>query len=186
MSIAVVLTLAVSLLFAATAPALGRRLPPAPATRVLVLGSLAVTASAIFVLAVVAFTWVGQLSDIAALGPWSTVALRRADPIPDSAAIGAALLLSVLAAQASWWIARRSRALLAVQRHCRRLPHADSLVVVDTDRPDAFTTPDRRGRIVVTTGLLRALDQAERRVVLAHETSPLDHRHPWWILAAEL
>jgi Zn-dependent protease with chaperone function len=186
MSIAVVTTLAVALLFAATAPTLGRRLPPAPATRVLVVGSLTVTASAVFVLAVVAFTWVGQLPDIAALGPWSTVALRRADPIPDSAAIGAALLLSVLTAQASWSIARRCRALLAVQRDCRHLPHVDSLVVVDTDRPDAFTTPDRRGRIVVTTGLLRALGPAERRVVLAHETSHRDHRHPWWVLAAEL
>jgi Zn-dependent protease with chaperone function len=186
MSIAVVLTLAVSLLFAATAPALGRRLPPAPATRVLVLGSLAVTASAIFVLAVVAFTWVGQRPEIAALGPWSTVALRRADPIPHSAAVGAALLLPLLAVQAGWCLARRCRALLAVRQSCRHLPHTDSLVVVDTDRPDAFTTPDRHGRIVVTTGLLRALDPAERRVVLAHETSHLDHRHPWWILAAEL
>ena len=111
-----------SLLFAATAPALGRRLPPAPATRVLVVGSLAVTASTLFVLAVVAFTWVGQLPEIAALGPWSTVALRRADPIPDSAAIGAALLLPLLAAQASWWVVRRCRALLAVQQSCRHLP----------------------------------------------------------------
>jgi beta-lactamase regulating signal transducer with metallopeptidase domain len=39
---------------------------------------------------------------------------------------------------------------------------------------------------VVTTGLLRALEPAERRVVLAHETSHLEHRHPWWVLAAEL
>ena len=186
MSVAVVVTLAVSLLFAATAPTLGRRMPPAPATRVLVVGSLAVTASGIFVLAVVAFTWVGQLPDIAALGPWSTVALRRADPIPNSAAIGAALLLPLLAAQASWWVVRRCRALLAVQQSCRHLPHTDSLVVVDNDRPDAFTTPPRRGRIVVTTGLLRALAPAERRVVLAHEASHRDHRHPWWILAAEL
>ena len=186
MSVAVAVTLAVSLLFAATAPTLGRRLPPAPATRVLVVGSLTVTASEIFVLAVVAFTWVGQLPDIAALGPWSTVALRRADPIPESAAVGAALLLPVLAAQLSWWIVRRCRALLAVQRSCRHLPHTDSLVVDDTDRLDVFTTPDRRGRIVVTTGLLRALAPAERRVVLAHETSHRDHRHPWWLLAAEL
>jgi Zn-dependent protease with chaperone function len=186
MSIAVMVTLAVSLLFAATAPTLGRRLPPAPATRVLVVGGLTVAASGIFVLAVVAFTWLGQRPDIAVLGPWSAVALRRADPIPQSAAIGAALLLPLLAAQASWWVVRRCRALLAVQQSCRHLPHTDSLVVVDTDRLDAFTTPQRRGRTVVTTGLLRALAPAERRVVLAHETSHRDHRHPWWILAAEL
>jgi hypothetical protein len=139
-----------------------------------------------FVLAVVAFTWVGQRPEIAALGPWSTVALRRADPRPDSAAIGAALLLPLLAARAGWWIARRSRVLLALQQSCRHLPRSDLLVVLDTDRLDAFTTPHRRSRTVVTTGLLRALAPAERRVVLAHETSHRDHRHPWWVIAAEL
>jgi Zn-dependent protease with chaperone function len=183
---AVLVAIAVSLLFAATAPTLGRRLPPALATRVLVAGSLAVTASTMFVLAVVAFTWVGQLPGIAALGPWSTVILRHDDPIPGPAAIGSALLLPVLGAQAVMIIARRCRALLGVQRSCRHLPNTSSLVVIDAERADAFTTPQRRGRIVVTTGLLRALDPAERRVVLAHETSHLEHRHPWWVLAAEL
>src|SRR4051794_22224681 len=99
-----------SLLFAATAPALGPRLPPAVATRVLVTGSLAVTASTMFVLAVVAFTWVGQLPEIAALGPWSAVALKHDDPIPDLAAIGSALLLPLLGAQAVTIIFRRYRA----------------------------------------------------------------------------
>ena len=55
MSIAVLVTMALSVLFAATAPALGRRLPPTLATRLLVTGSLAVSASTLFVLAVVAF-----------------------------------------------------------------------------------------------------------------------------------
>jgi Zn-dependent protease with chaperone function len=183
---AVVVAIVVSLLFAATAPTLGRRLPPAVTTRVLVAGSLVVTASTLFVLAVVAFTWVGQLPEIAALGPWSIATLRHADPIPHPAAIGAALLLPVLAAQAARLVVHRCRALFAVQRSCRHLPDTGSLVVVDSERPDAFTTPQRRGRIVVTTGLLRALEPAEHRVVLAHETSHLEHRHPWWVLAAEL
>ena len=153
----------------------------------LVAGSLAVTASTLFVLAVVAFTWVGQLPEIAALGPWSTATLRQDDPIPDPAAIGATLLLPLLAAQAS---SNRSSGAAERCSPCSAAagtyPSTSSLVVVDTDRADAFTTPQRRGRIVVTTGLLRALEPAERRVVLAHETSHLDHRHPWWVLAAEL
>ena len=186
MIIAVVVAMVVSLLFAAIAPGLGRRLPPAVATRVLVVGSMVVTASTLFVLAVVAFTWVGQLPQIAALGPWSTATLRYDDPIPYPASIGATLLLPVLAAQATRLVVRRCRALLAVQRSCRHLPSSRSLVVVDSGRADAFTTPERRGRIIVTTGLLCALEPAERRVVLAHETSHLDHRHPWWLLAAEL
>jgi hypothetical protein len=152
----------------------------------LVAGSLAVTASTMFVLAVVAFTWLGQFPEIAALGSWSAATLQHDNPIPGPAAIGSALLLPLLGAQAATVIVRRCRALLGVQRSCRHLPDNSSLVVVDAERADAFTTPQRRGRIVVTTGLLRALDPAERRVVLAHETSHLEHRHPWWVLAAEL
>jgi hypothetical protein len=183
---AVLAAIAVSLLFAAAAPSLGRRLPPALAARALVVGSVVVTASTMFVLAIVAFTWIGQLPEIAALGSWSTAALQHDDPIPGVAAIGAALLLPLLGAQAARIIIRRCRALLAVERSCRHLSSKSSLVVVDAERADAFTTPQRRGRIVVTTGLLRALDPAERRVVLAHETSHLEHRHPWWVLAADL
>jgi Peptidase family M48 len=176
----------VSVLFAGTAPALGRRLPPAVATRMLVAGSLAVTASTMFVLAVVAFTCVGQLPEIAAFGPWSTVVLQHDDPIPTPVAIGSALLLPLLGAQAVRIIVGHCQALLAVGRSCRRLPTNSALTVVTAERADAFTTPQRRGRIVVTTGLLRALDPAERRVVLAHETSHLKHRHSWWVLAGEL
>lgn len=183
---AVVVAMVVSLLFAVTAPGLGRRLPPALATRVLVAGSVAVTASSLFVLAVVAFTWIGQLPDVAALGPWSAATLRQDDPIPNPAAIAATLVLPVLATQAGRLIVRRCRALFAVHRSCAHLPSTHSLVVVDSGQADAFTTPQRRGRIVITTGLLRALEPAERRVVLAHETSHLEHRHPWWVLAAEL
>jgi Zn-dependent protease with chaperone function len=183
---AVVVAMLVAVLFAVVAAPLGRRLPPALATRVLVGGGLAVTGSALFVLAVVAFTWIGQLPAIAALGPWSPATLRHDSPIPDAAAAGATLLLALLAAQVARIVLRRSRALLAVSRSCRHLPEASALVVVDSDAADAFTTPQRHGRIVVTTGLLRALDPAERRVVLAHEASHLEHRHPWWLLAAEL
>jgi Zn-dependent protease with chaperone function len=183
---AAIVVIVVSLLFAATAPALGRRLPPALATRVLVAGSVAVTASTIFVLGVVAFTWVGQLPEVAALGPWSAAALHHDSPIPDAAAIGSALLLPLLGAQALRIIVRRCRALLDVHRSCRHLSSNRSVVVVNAERADAFTTPQRRGRIVITTGLLRALDPAERRVVLAHETSHLEHHHPWWVLAADL
>lgn len=48
--------LVVSVIFGVAAPGLGRRLPPALATKVLVGGSLAVAGSTVFVLAVVAST----------------------------------------------------------------------------------------------------------------------------------
>ena len=57
---------------------------------------------------------------------------------------------------------------------------------MDSDRADAFATPGWTGRIVVTTGLLRALSASERRAVLEHERSHVRHRHAWWLLAADL
>jgi Zn-dependent protease with chaperone function len=186
MSTAVVAALLASVLFTAVAPALGRRLPPVVATRVLVVSAVAVAVSTFFVVGVVAFTWVARYPAIAALGPWSPAGLNRVSPIPTAAGAAATLLLSLLAARTCRMILPRGRELAALRRSCRHLRGTGSVVVVDSDEVDAFTTPQRRGRIVVTTALLRALDPAERRVVLAHETSHLHHRHPWWLLAAEL
>ncbi len=186
MRAALLVAVVVSLLVAVTGPGLGRRLPPAAATRLLVTASVLVAGCSVFVLGVTAFTWIGQLPPIATLGQWSAADLRAADPIPIEVAAGsAALLLSA----AGWWlvvVARRCRALIAVHRSCRHLSAAGALVVVDDKQPDAFTTPQPAGRIVVTTGLLHALSGDERRVVLAHETSHLLHRHAWWLLAADL
>jgi hypothetical protein len=82
--------------------------------------------------------------------------------------------------------ARRMWALVEVHRACKDLTAVGGLVVLDDARPDAFTTPRPAGRVVVTRGLLRALRPDERRVLLAHETSHLVHRHAWWNLAADL
>lgn len=186
MTAAVAIAVAVSILVAVGGPVMGRRLPPATATRLLTAASVLVAGCSVFVAGVLAFTWVGQLAPVAALGEWSAAKLRSADPIPREIAAGCAALLVVAAA---WWltvVARRCRELVSLYRRCRRLRHAGALVVVDDQRPDAFTTPQPAGRIVVTTGLLRALTADERRVLLAHETSHLLHRHAWWLLAADL
>jgi len=183
---AVIIAVAASLVIAASGPVMGRRLPPAVGARLLVAAAVLVAGCSVFVLGVMAFTWIGQLPPIAAVGEWSITDLRSADPIPTEIAAGSAVLLLLAA---GWWlivVARRCRALLAAHRSCRHLTAAGTLVVVDDQRPDAFTTPQPAGRIVVTTGLLQALADQERRVVLAHEASHLLHRHAWWLLAADL
>ena len=63
---------------------------------------------------------------------------------------------------------------------------ASGLIVVDDPRPDAYALPGMRGRVVVSTAMLRALPAAERRVLLAHEASHLRHRHHLYVLAVEL
>jgi Zn-dependent protease with chaperone function len=175
-----------SVLVAATGPALGRRVQPAVGARLLVTAAVLVAGCSVSVLGVLAFTWIGQLPAIAAFGEWSVADLRSADPIPIEVAAGSA---AVLLPNAGWWLlvlARRCLALRASHRSGRHLTAAGTLVVLDEHRPAAFTTPQPAGRIVVTTGLLRALTDQERRVVLAHEASHLLHRHAWWLLAADL
>ncbi|MFI9329933.1 M56 family metallopeptidase [Kitasatospora sp. NPDC052868] len=80
----------------------------------------------------------------------------------------------------------RARALLRPTEH--------PLTVLDDERADAFALPGRLprpghpgepGRIVVTSGMLRALDAPERAALLAHERAHLDGRHHLFLALAE-
>ncbi|MGV9266843.1 M56 family metallopeptidase [Kitasatospora sp. NPDC003701] len=85
----------------------------------------------------------------------------------------------------------------ALQHRARTLlrpagPHP--LAVLDDDRADAFALPGRLarpgrpgepGRIVVTTGMLRALTAPERAALLAHERAHLAARHHLFLGLAE-
>jgi Zn-dependent protease with chaperone function len=188
MNFAVIAALAACLTFAVVGPYLGRTLPPAAAVRLLVPAALLAAGGAVFVVATVAFTLVGQLAEVAEFGRWSPHVLHVLDPIPAPVAVAAGALLL---AAAGWTVGnawRTGRALRMAYRLGRALDdHSGSpVVVVDNPQPDAFTTPGLRARIVVTTGMLAALDPPGRRVLLAHEQSHRAHRHTWWILAAEL
>ncbi|MEV0115260.1 M56 family metallopeptidase [Streptomyces sp. NPDC050844] len=90
-----------------------------------------------------------------------------------------------------------SRALLSHFRVRRRSLRAlgglpDSPVAVLTDDvPYAYALPGglrggRRGRIVVSTGLLAGLQPPERRALFAHERAHLAARHHRFLLAAQL
>lgn len=173
-------------LFAIAAPRLGGHLPPALATRLLVPASLVMAASTLFVLAVLALTWLGQLPAVAAIGPWSASRLDATDPFPDYVAAASGVLLVAATTRAVIRVIRRVRGLVSVCRTYRGVPSAGSVIVVDSPDPDAFATPAPVGRVVVTSALLRALTQEEQRVVLAHERSHLVHKHVWWTMAADL
>jgi beta-lactamase regulating signal transducer with metallopeptidase domain len=70
---------------------------------------------------------------------------------------------------------------------CRRLgPDVGGLVVVQDDEPDAYALPGLGGRVVVSTGMLRALPAGERRVLLAHEAAHLAHHHHLWVQTADV
>lgn len=63
---------------------------------------------------------------------------------------------------------------------------ADELVVLPIDEPEAYAVPGRPGHIVVSTGMLRRLDDDERRVLLAHERAHLRYHHHRYIAVADL
>jgi hypothetical protein len=185
---AVLAALAACVAFAAAGRYLARALPPEAAVRLLVPTAVLSAGCAVFVTGTVAFTLIGQLTEIAEVGRWSAHALHVLDPIPPVLAVAAATLLAI---GATWTVGnlwRTGRGLLAAHRLGQHLDdhNGSPVVVVDSSQPDAFTTPGLRSRIVVTTGMLAALDPPGRQVLLAHEHSHRTHRHTWWILAAEL
>ncbi len=57
------------------------------------------------------------------------------------------------------------------------------LTVLDADAPIAFAQSGRRGGVVVSTGMLDALEPAERRVLFAHERAHVRARHDLHLLA---
>ncbi|MEN3304381.1 MAG: hypothetical protein V7603_583 [Micromonosporaceae bacterium] len=174
----------VTLVFAGVGPHLAHRLPPAVAIRVLVPASLAIAACGIWVLAAVAFTWAAQLPAVSRYGHWSAEQVRVATPFPTTLAIGCALLTLLAVGRTVTVGTLRLRSLLAARGSCRRLGSPGSLVVIDHDQPDAFATPGPSGRIVITTGLLRALTPDQRRALLAHEASHIAHQHAWWLFGS--
>jgi len=184
MTAAVSAALAAMVAFTLVAPRLGDRLPPAAAARVLTIGSLVVAASTGFALSVLALTWLGQSPPIAWLAEGSASELDAASPVPAFVAIIGLALLSAASLRLVIRAARRGRALIDVHRAHHGTSNA--VIVVDSEQPDAFTTPWPGGRIVLTSALLAALTPAEQRVVIAHERAHLRHQHAWWLLLADL
>ncbi|AEH11020.1 MULTISPECIES: M56 family metallopeptidase [Protofrankia] len=178
---------ATSLLLAVGGGWLGRRLPPAAATRLLTTACLVTALATGFILAVVAFTLLAPLPPLAAVGHWSTTVVRGHDPLPAPAGLLPAAIVIGLLAAATRRAVGVGKDLAAAELTCRRLgPAPTGLVIVDDDRPDAYTLPGLTGRIVVSTAMLRALPADERRVLLAHEHSHLRHRHHAYTQLADL
>jgi beta-lactamase regulating signal transducer with metallopeptidase domain len=165
---------------------LGHRLPPALATRLLVPTSLVMAACTVFVLGALAFTWLGQLPVISAIGSWSGSRLDASDPVPDPVAAVSLVLLGIAAVRTTVRLVHRGRSLASLYRIHRGLRSTESVIVINSSRLDAFATPAPAGRVVITSALLNALTPTERRAVLAHEQSHLAHRHVFWTLTADL
>jgi Zn-dependent protease with chaperone function len=179
MRIAVYLPLLLPVFAAATARWLSGRMPPRRATWMLTATAVALALAGALALAALAATAIGQLPGVARVGHWSVPVLRREDPASVDTAVVAAVLFAGALASTVVTAVRRSRWLMRAARTARQLPTQGDgrLVVLADPAPDAYALPGGHGRIVVSTGMLDALDPAERRVLLAHEHAHLDRRH---------
>lgn len=71
-------------------------------------------------------------------------------------------------------------------RHVTRGVTGRRLKVLNTPKPVAYAAPGNPGCVVVSTGLLAALEPRERQVVFAHERAHLRQRHHRYLLIAGL
>lgn len=106
--------------------------------------------------------------------------LRAHGPVPEWLGLGAIALLGIGLCRAI----RLLRSLRSEQREYGS--DAGPLVIIDDDEIVALAIPGRGPRVVLSSGLLRALPQDEVRVVVAHEGAHLSHRHHRFVLLAAI
>jgi hypothetical protein len=174
---AIYLPLAVPLCAAAGARTIASRLPPQVATWLLTGAAVALAALSTAVLGLLALAAILRVPLVATLGHMSVQVIRHEDPASLTAAVGGTALLAVAVAAAGRAAWRRARALVSAARHARCLPGSSQVVVVPDGSADAYAVPGWPGRIVVTAGMLDALNPDERRVLLAHERAHTSSHH---------
>jgi hypothetical protein len=186
MRLAVYLPFALALLATPGARLLSRRCEHRLATWLLTVSGAVLAAASTISLAMLTLTGVLRVPELAALGQWSLGLAARKDPVELSVAATAGLLLALTAAAAARLLWKRCRSLANAIVEAACLAATDDLVIVDDPVPDAFALPGLPGRVVVSTGMLAALDLDERDILLAHERAHLTEHHYAFVAVAQL
>src|SRR5215468_9034395 len=186
MHLAVYLPLVIPVLAALAARPLADRLPPVAATWLLAGSSLALAVASSAVLGMLALTALVRVPLVATAANTSVEAISRSDTVSLPVAIAAGALLAAAAAAACRALWRRGAAIVAAGRRARRLPGSGQVVVTEDEAADAYTLPGWPCRIVVTSGMLRALSEPERQVLLAHERTHAAGSHYLFTAVARL
>ena len=169
------LTVAVGLAMVVTAA--HRRLPPVVAARTVTVTLAVVAAAAVPTLWIVSLGYVAHLPLLGGRLEWCAKAFGVRDPIPSW--IGAAALALSIAGIV------RARTVFRGYRRLRH-DHPGTVEITDHQQPFAFTLPGRGGQVVLSSGLVDMLDEAEQEVVMAHERAHARHRHDRYLLTAQL
>lgn len=176
--------LLLSVLLAAISPSIGARVAPALAARVLTAAAAVTAAATFWSLFLLAATLVGDAPPVVAEARQD--GYRLAEPVPEAIGVTACLALAVLALRVTRAVRADRRTRRALRRLCDGHAPDTELIVAACADPQAFAIPGTPGRILVTSGMLSALEPAERRVLLAHERAHLTHRHAFLVTAATL
>lgn len=180
MSAGFVTPLAIASLVTVIALLLQPRLKPDVAARSLVVAAVAVAASVTWALLTLVL---GLLAESAWVERWSwwCSQLYRSDPHVRVWVGAVAVALMTFAT------VRVFRAIMDARRVHRRLPTCDGgVLIIESDQPAAYAVPGRRGGVVISRGMIDALEPREQEVMWAHERSHLRHRHHWYLVAAEM
>jgi hypothetical protein len=175
MRLAVYLPLLLALPLTLAARPLAARGRPGPAAWTLSVVALLAAACSTWSLVLLALTLLDDVPPLSALD--NHPAIELPEPVPGPVALVAALLLLGAAVR----VFRAVRLRITTFRDLRAVGAPDeAMVVADWSEPLAVAVPGtirRRGRLLMTTGILKLLDADERRVVLAHERAHLERGH---------
>ncbi|MFC9615134.1 M56 family metallopeptidase [Streptomyces sp. NPDC056938] len=158
-------------------------LPPRAAAWTLAGFAVVLAGSSTAALGLLASAGALRLPPVAALGHLSPPLLGDGSPVLLPASVLAALALAAGAFTVVRTGLRQRREMRAARAASAA---ADELSVRPDELPYAYALPGRPDRIVVTTGMLRALDAREREVLFAHERAHLAGRHHLFLATAEL
>jgi len=177
-----------SLLLAVISRPLVSRLSPRTAARALVLACGLSAASFTWGMLLLALTLLRQAAPVTERA--APRALAAGQPVPALVAAAATAALAVGVYRFVVVVRSRRGTQHALQALCDRSA-GQELVVVAAAEPHALAVPGRTGRpwrsgqpafpgrILVTSGMLSALDGEERRVMLEHERAHLRQGHSW-------
>ena len=194
MHLSVYLAIAAALLLSLTLKPLTRGLAPRSAAIAVAVGSLLAGLVWVTGLGLLAVATIGRLRPVGELGRWSVKSLDAHNPVPLEAGVISLIILTAVAMT----LVLATRRLVTGMREVRRLNVAtsgarcDDLAVIDSAAPEAVALPGwpsrngGGGNIIVTSGMLRALDPVERQVLMAHERCHLRNAHWAYRLATRL
>lgn len=166
MVLRLVLPMIIAVATASGAAWVQRRLRPDWATWTLTVLSVGAALAVLWALTVLATGYAAEQPGLAGAFGWCHVLFTSHDRIPAPVGIGA---WAALAASAVSVTAR-----IRARRATLRMTHDG---VASSSAPVAYAVPGRPGRVIVSEGMLNTLDNAERRVLYAHEHSHLRRRH---------